>query len=111
MTPRFVLSGSTATRFRFVLKAGNNETILASERYKTRAGAQKGIASVRANAADDARYVRKVAANGAPMFNLRAANNEVIGTSGMYSSTEAREVGIASVKANGPAAPLDDRST
>ena len=42
----------------FVLKAGNAEVILSSERYTTRAAAENGIASVRANSADDARYER-----------------------------------------------------
>jgi uncharacterized protein YegP (UPF0339 family) len=45
------------------------------------------------------------------MFNLKAGNGEIIGTSEAYSSSAAREAGIASVKANGPTAPVDDQST
>ena len=111
MASRFVLSGSTAAQFRFVLKAGNNESILTSERYASKAGALNGIQSVRTNSPNDARYERKNSVNGSPMFNLKAANGEVIGTSETYSSVAARETGIASVKANGPIAPIDDQTT
>jgi uncharacterized protein YegP (UPF0339 family) len=111
MASRYVLSGSTASQFRFVLKAGNNEPILRSERYTTKASALNGIQSVRVNSPLDERYVRKNATDGSPMFNLKAANGEVIGTSETYSSVAAREAGIASVKTNGPTAPIDDQTT
>ncbi|MET4615764.1 MULTISPECIES: YegP family protein [Stenotrophomonas] len=109
MAARYILSRS-GVQFRFVLKAGNGETILTSELYTTKQGAQGGIASVRLNSPLDARYERKNATNGLPMFNLKAANGERIGTSEQYSSTSARETGIQSVKANGPTAPVDDQT-
>lgn len=59
---------------------------------------------------DDGRYERRNASNGEPMFNLKAANGEVIGTSERYSTTSARDGGIESVKANGPTAPVDDQT-
>jgi len=110
MASRYVLSGSTATQFHFVLKAGNNETILRSERYTTKKAALNGIESVKANSPNDARYERKNASDGSPMFNLKAANGETIGTSQMYSSASARDDGIASVKANGRGATTIDES-
>jgi uncharacterized protein YegP (UPF0339 family) len=109
MAARYVLSRS-GTHFKFVLKAGNGETILTSELYASKGGAQVGIESVRTNSPHDARYERKNASNGSPMFNLKAANGERIGTSETYSSTAAREGGIASVKTNGPSAPVDDQT-
>nr|WP_256365661.1 YegP family protein [Thioclava sp. JE_KL1] len=42
------------------------------------------------------------------MFNLKATNGQVIGTSEAYSSEAARENGITSVKNNAPDAKLDD---
>ena len=45
----FELSKSKDDQFRFVLKAGNAETILTSELYKTRSSAENGIASVQKN--------------------------------------------------------------
>jgi len=109
MAARYVVSRS-GTQYRFVLKAGNNETILTSELYAAKQGALGGIESVRRNSPDDARYERKNASNGAPMFNLKAGNGETIGSSELYSSTSARENGIQSVMKNGPEAPVDDQT-
>jgi uncharacterized protein YegP (UPF0339 family) len=85
----------------FSLKAGNHETILASEGYAAKGGAENGIASVQANAPNDARYQRKESAAGW-WFTLTAANSQTIGRSEMYNSAAARDKGIESVKANGP---------
>lgn len=85
----------------FVLKAGNGETILTSEMYKAKAGAQNGIASVQTNCGEDSRYSRLTAANGKFYFTLKAANHETIGNSQMYASEASRDGGIESVKTNG----------
>ncbi|WP_448833649.1 YegP family protein [Camelimonas sp. ID_303_24] len=42
------------------------------------------------------------------MFNLKAANGQVIGTSESYESAASREKGIESVKKNAPLAPVVD---
>ena len=106
----FELSNSSDGQYLFVLKAGNGETILTSERYQARASAEAGIASVQANASIDARYELKSAANGKEFFNLKAANGQVIGTSQMYASAASRDVGVASVKANGATQVVKDNS-
>ena len=49
MAGSYELSKSKDGQFRFVLKAGNAEIILASELYKTRGAAGSGIASVKTN--------------------------------------------------------------
>jgi hypothetical protein len=110
MAGKFELKKATNGEFHFRLLAGNHEPILRSELYTTKAAAENGIASVKANAPLDERYERKNAGNGQPMFNLKAANGQVIGTSETYSSTAARENGIASVKANAPGAAIDDQT-
>ena len=97
-------------QFRFVLKAGNAETILTSEAYTTRAACENGIASVQKNSPLDERYDRLEAKNGKPYFNLKAGNHQVIGTSEMYESVAAREKGIASVKTNGPTETIKDKT-
>ncbi|WP_313298138.1 YegP family protein [Diaphorobacter sp.] len=104
----FELSKSTDGQFRFVLKAGNAETILTSELYKTRASAENGIASVQTNAASEERYERKEASNGKSFFNLKAANHQVIGTSQMYATAQSRDAGIDSVKNNGATKTVKD---
>ncbi len=108
MSGWYELSKAKDGQFRFVLKAGNGETILTSELYQARASAENGIASVQTNSPDEARYELKDAANGKFYFNLKAANHQVIGTSQMYSSEAAREGGIESVKKNGASATIKD---
>lgn len=97
----FELNKASDGQFHFVLKADNGEIILSSELYKDKAGAEAGMASVRANCQSDERFEKKTSSNGKPYFTLKAGNNEVIGTSQMYSSESARDNGIASVKHNG----------
>jgi len=89
-------------------QAGNGEIILTGEGYTRKASAENGIDSVRKNAPLDERYERKETASGKPMFNLKASNGQVVGTSEAYSSSSARDNGIRSVMANAPSAGLDD---
>ena len=110
MAGTFSLEVGTSGKYRFNLKAGNNQVILSSEQYDTKGAAEKGIDSVRANASDDARYERKVAKNNSPYFVLKAKNGETIGKSEMYTSASAMENGITSVKTNAPAAKIVDRT-
>lgn len=103
---KFVITKRANGEFQFQLKAGNGQTILASEGYTTMAACKNGIESVKKNSQEDARFERKEAKNGAPYFNLKATNGQVIGTSEMYSSTAACENGIESVKKNAPEAEV-----
>lgn len=108
MAGKFELYTDKAGEFRFRLKAGNGEIILASEGYKQRASAENGIESVKKNAPDDARYERKETKAGKQMFNLKSTNGQVIGTSESYESTSGRDNGIASVMKNAPDAETKD---
>ncbi len=110
MSGKFILKKSGSQQFVFNLKAGNGEIILASEIYESKDGAMKGIASVKTNAVKDDRYERKAAASNQLYFVLLAGNSEVIGKSEMYSSADARENGIASVKENAPVAAIEDQT-
>jgi len=105
---KFELYTDKAGEFRFRLKAGNGEIILASEGYKQKASATNGIESVKKNAPMEDRYERKDTSSGKPMFNLKASNGQVIGTSESYSSASARDNGIESVKKNAPDAKVED---
>ncbi len=55
-------------------------------------------------------FVIKQARDGQFYFNLTATNGQVIATSEMYTTRSACENGIASVKANAPAAGIEDQS-
>ncbi len=109
MSARFTIRKS-GIQFHFNLFAANGEGILSSGMYASKAGAETGIASVKTNASDDARYERKTSTADQPYFVLKAANHEVIGTSEMYSSPAARETGIESVKTNAHVAPVVDET-
>ena len=50
MAGTFELYEDASGQFRFRLKAGNGQTIAASEAYTTKSAAQNGIESVRTNA-------------------------------------------------------------
>jgi uncharacterized protein len=108
MAGKFELYTDKAGEFRFRLKAGNGEIILASEGYKQKASATNGIESVKKNASDDARYERKETDAGNFRFNLKSTNGQVIGTSESYKSASGRDNGIESVKKNAPDARVED---
>jgi len=110
MAGKFEIKRSKDEQFYFHLKAGNGEKILASELYKAKASAEKGIESVKKNAPDDARYDRREGKGGQHHFVLKAGNGEIIGTSERYTTTSAMEKGIDSVKANAPGAAVVDLS-
>lgn len=106
----YELSKSSDGQYRFVLKAGNGETILTSELYAAKASAENGIASVQANCSNDDRYDRKESSNGKFYFTLKAANYQVIGTSQMYTTASGRDGGIESVKNNGGTDTIKDNT-
>ena len=108
MAAKFELYKDTAGEFRFRLKAGNGENILASEGYTAKASAENGIESVKENAPKEERYEKKETAAAKYMFNLKASNGQVIGTSQSYESTSGRDNGIESVKTNAPGARVED---
>ena len=110
MAGKFEIYKDKAGEFRFRLKAGNGQTILASEGYKAKTSCKNGIESVRKNSQDDNRFERAETKNGKARFNLRARNGQVIGTSESYESTSARDNGIASVAKNAPGAKVDDQT-
>ena len=105
--PRFTISHSASGHFTFHLTAANGAVILTSERYVSHHGAVSGVESVKRNAPIDARYERRLSRREEPYFVLTATSGEVIGTSEMYSSTSAREEGIASVKHSAPIATTE----
>ena len=108
MAAKFELYSDKSGEFRFRLKAGNGETILSSEGYKRRASATNGIESVKKNAGNEARYENKDTKGGKYMFNLKAANGQVIGSSQSYKSESGRDNGVESVMKNAPGAKVDE---
>ncbi|BDZ72334.1 MULTISPECIES: YegP family protein [Methylophaga] len=110
MAGKFELYKDNAGEYRFRLLAGNGQNILASEGYTSKSSCENGIDSVKNNAPLDERYERKETSSGKFMFNLKAANHQVIGTSQSYTSAASRDNGIESVKTNAPDAQIDDQT-
>ncbi len=107
MAANFEIYTSKNGEYRFRLKAANGEIILQSEGYTRKQNCQNGVESVRRNAADDNNFIRLTAKNGKPYFNLKSHHNgQIIGTSEMYNSEQARENGIASVMKNAEVAGI-----
>lgn len=96
--------------FMWNLKAGNGEIILSSQKYKSKASAKKGIASVMKNCGDDGRFERKISRNKKPFFVMKALNGQIIGKSELYESDRSCENGIKSVKKNGPDSKIKDNT-
>ena len=95
-------------QFYFVLKAGNDQVILNSEMYTSKAAAQNGIQSVQTNSPEAGQYDLKEATNGQYHFTLKARNHQVIGSSQMYASKASAQNGIQSVQTNGPTQTIKD---
>ncbi len=110
MAGKFEIYKDKKGETRFRLKSGNGQIILASEGYKRKASCMNGVESVRKNSQSDDRFERKETKSGKWMFNLRARNGQVIGTSETYESAKSRDNGIASVAKNAPGAKVDDQT-
>lgn len=96
--------------FMFNLRASNGEIIMTSQGYAAKSGCQNGIESVKVNSVDKKMFIKETASDGSFYFNLTAANNQNIGTSQMYTSTQGRDNGIDSVIENAAKAEVIDLS-
>ena len=105
---KFVITLRKNGEFQFNLKATNGQIILTSEGYSTKSACLNGIESVKKNCKVEARFDKKVASNGKPFFNLKAANGQIIGSSQMYVNEKNMLNGVASVVKNAPDAPVVD---
>lgn len=106
MSARYEIFQGINNQYYFRLRAANSEIILQSEGYVTRQGAENGVQSVKTHSPHDRFYSRLPRRDDKYYFTLNAANSQTIGTSQGYKSTTGREVGIESVKLNGPIAPI-----
>jgi len=110
MAGKFECYKDKAGEFRFRLKAGNGETILSSEGYKSKSSCTNGIESVKKNCTDANCFEKKTTAGGKFRFSLKSTNGQVIGTSQNYSSESGRDNGIGSVGRSAPDASIDDQT-
>lgn len=100
MAGKFVVSTGKDGQHYFALKAGNGETILQSEGYKSPKSCANGIESVRKNSQDENRFEHRTAKDGRFFFVLKATNGQEIGRSQMYKSASGCKNGVKSVAKN-----------
>ena len=106
--PKFQIYSDTHDQYYFRLLNESGEIILQSEGYSAKFSCENGIRSVKTEAVNQARFENKTTPSGRPYFILKAANYEIIASSETYSNESNRDIGIASVMANAPIAPVED---
>jgi uncharacterized protein YegP (UPF0339 family) len=99
-----------AEPFTFAFMDDDGKSILRSENYKAKSGANNGIASVKKNCVNDARYEMKESSNGKFYFNLKSSNGQIVATSAMFNSTADRETCIDGLKNQAADASVDDQT-
>ncbi|MEZ0540423.1 YegP family protein [Fibrella arboris] len=105
-----VFKSTVNGQFYFRLRAENSEPIFSSEGYLRKSDCLDGVTAVRKYATQEQYYNRLGQASNL-YFTVEASNGEPLGRSEMYTASAAREVGIASVKANASVAPIVDLTT
>ena len=119
---KFVIR-NVSSGIKFDLKATNGQVIATSEVYESEAACKKGIESVRKNAPiaafeDQTAEGFEVATNpkfemyrdkaGEFRFRLKARNGQIIATSEGYTTKNACENGVESVRKNAPEAAVEE---
>ena len=106
--PSFIISKSKNGQTQFNLTAKNGQVILTSEQYSSKSACLNGVESVKTNSKDASKFDKLEAKNGKFYFNLKATNGQIIGTSQMYTTTDSRDNGIASIQANASTAGIEE---
>ena len=110
MASNFHLTKARDGGFYFTLKTDTGHVLLSSPMYLSKAAAEVGIAAVKTNAPEDARYERRADKNTPSYFVLKAANNQIIGTSQIYLSASEMEEAILSATESSLSAEIVDRT-
>lgn len=97
--------------FYFVLRARNQRVVLISGNHAGTLGARDAIKAVRAAVEDPDSFLRTTGRNRTLIFMLLGPQGEVLGVSKPYSSTSARERGIATVACCARQARIWDMTT
>jgi len=82
--------------FRLLDDIGN--ILLSSEGYKKKDSLLMGIESVKKNMPVASGIEKKEASNGKYFFNVKSSNGQVVGTSMMFDSIEAREKWLLNIQ-------------
>ena len=94
---RYEIRQNSDGEWSFVLKAANGEIIGVSETYKSKQGAERGIASVRFCAPDHTAFELRLSEDERHYFVLKAGNEEIVLVSETYESKGGARKGIKAV--------------
>lgn len=94
---RYEIRQNPAGEWSFILKAANGEIIGVSETYKSKQGAERGIASVRSCAPDHTAFELRLSQDEQHYFVLKADNGEIVLVSETYESKGGARKGIKAV--------------
>ena len=96
-------------RLHFALKGSNGDTLFSScKPYISKGSIGQDIDLVQHNCQYDALYDRQVSDSGQHFFNLQSPDHKVLAISPMFDSTENLEAAIASSRAEGVSAPVEN---
>ena len=98
----------TSEPYTFAFVDNKGKSILRSENYQAKKGALNGIASVKKNCVNDARYEMKETKNGKFFFNVKASNGQIVGTSAFYASMQERSDAVSKLMAEAPNAAVEE---
>lgn len=104
--PAFVIRQNVASHYYVTLLLAKHDIGFTSESYKTHEAALRGIEAFKLNARFNNRYERLVSPRKELYFALRGPDNQILGTSAMFSSESAREKAIRIMKRVAPTADL-----
>lgn len=98
-TGRYEVFAGRDGRFRFHLLAKNGQKVLVSQGYASERGAYDGIASVRANATNNARVELRESSDAQWYFVVKGGNGAVVATSELYVTQSNAQRALAAVQA------------
>ena len=99
----------TDGRFNFVLKGSNGDTLFSScKPYISKGSIGQDVELVQRNCQHDALYDRQVSDGGEHFFNLQSPDHKTLAISPMFASAENLEAAIASSRAEGVSAQIQN---
>lgn len=89
---------NVALHYYFTLTTPKHDAGFVSQAYKSREALSEGIANLRFSVGFNNRYERLVSPRKELYFSVRAHDNQILGTSAMFSSEDEREKAILAMK-------------
>jgi uncharacterized protein len=110
VSARFTLTRVEAQFFFTLHVEGSFDNLLTSVPHASRASAVDGVEAVKEISLIDTRYQRRTSIAHEPYFVLRGLHDDVLGSSPMFASADARNRGIAAVKEHAAVAVVFDET-